>query len=336
MEKKTNLRCISIKSKKHPELRCPNTSKNGTDWCSNHMKTKIQYVEAFEEVKTSEISSTISCSNAAACSHPIAPKRRIPSKKVKELAAKLLQKFWILYGRKLLYRQLAHNDKEISTYDVISSVPLCYRFSYLDSKHHLWLFDTRFFINLLQYGNDVKNPFTQELVDRKIVERLQKRSEQLLLMKKPIVYIQEEELTPEQLWNQKVLDVFLKLTSLGYSVNVQWFETLTLRGHEMFYTKLFQLWNVELNLREEEKERIIPGCNDGRTLLFRWHPTRIVGTVFEIKWWRKQTIRLMRTFLTRTEDKDIQSCGALYILTALANVHPRCGECFPWLVEDIE
>lgn len=330
MEKESRPRCISIKSKKHPDQRCPNTSRAGTEWCSNHSKSQIKFVESCE--------TNPSCSNAA----PIRPKRIVVSKTVYNKAIKCLQKFWICFGRKMLWRQqgpatflpeLAHNDKDISTYDSVDSIPLCYRFSYIDSKQHLWLFDTRFLINLLQYGSDVKNPFTQEPFDKKTLERLQVRAEQLKQMKKAIVYISEDVLTPEQQWNQKVLDVFLKLTTLGYGVNIQWFEGLTLRGHQMFYSKLFELWNSRLGLTNEDRERIVPGCLDGRTSLFRWHPTRIVGSIFEIRWWRKQNIHLMRTFLTRSEDKEIQNTCALFLLTALANVHPRCGESFPWLVE---
>lgn len=336
MEKESRPRCISIKSKKHPDQRCPNTPRAGSEWCSNHSKSQTRFVESCE--------TNTSCSNAATpVIVPIVIQKRKLTRTVVLKAVKCLQSFWICFGRKRLWKQqgpatflpeLAHNDKDISTYDSVTTIPLCYRFSYTDSKHHLWLFDTRFLINLLQYGSDVKNPFTQEPFDKQTLDRLQGRAEQLKSMKKAIVYVSEDVLTPEQQWNQKVLDVFLKLTTLGYGVNIQWFEGLTLRGHQMFYSKLFELWNQRLGLTNEDREKLVPGCLDGRTTLFRWHPSRIVGSIFEMKWWRKQNIHLMRTFLTRSEDKEVQNTCALFLLTALANVHPRCGESFPWLVEE--
>jgi len=344
-------RCTSIKSKKHPDQRCLNKPKEGTLWCSCHSKSQVLY----------EPKESVSCSNAAPIEtqsmsitikangrrkirpQPLTRSPRVYLKIHREQSATLLQHFWFRYGRPVLRRdlgqatflpELAHNDKEISTYDSVTFIPLCYRFSYIDEKHHLWIFDTRFLMSLLQYGNNLKNPFTQELIDTKTVERLQKRSEQLHAMKKPILYQEEDSLTPEQIWNQKVLDVFLKLTSLGYGVNVLWFETLTLRGHEIFYTKLYSLWNIQLGLTTEEKERIVPGHDSGRVSLFRWHPSDVVGRGFELKWWRKQNLNLMRAFLQRSDNKEIQGCGALYILTALANTHRHCAESFPWLVQD--
>ena len=344
-------RCASIKSKKHPDQRCLNKPKDGSLWCALHSKSQVLY-----EPKES------SCSNAASEAapsltitvksngrrkvRPVPLTLRSPKLSVKarrEQAAKVLQRFWICKGRLTLRKnlgqatflpELAHNDKDISTYDSVTSIPLSYRFSYVDEKQHLWLFDTRFLVNLLQYGSELKNPFTQELIDAQTIVRLHNRTEQLRKMQKSIVYAEEESLTPEQIWNQKVLDVFLKLTSLGYGVNVLWFETLTVKGHELFYTRLFSLWNIQLNLSTEEKERIVPGHDSGRAPLFRWHPSAVVGRGFELKWWRKQNLNLMRAFLQRSDDKETQSCGALYILTALANTHHRCSESFPWLVQE--
>jgi hypothetical protein len=95
---------------------------------------------------------------------------------------------------------------------------------------------------------------------------------------------------------------------------------------------MYRLWTHIIPLTPEDRERIVPGYDTGRAPLFRWHPSEIVGRGFDIKWWRKQTLGIMRTFLTRSDDKDNQTCGCLYILRALANVHPRAGEAFPWLV----
>ena len=147
-----------------------------------------------------------------------------------------------------------------------------------------------------------------------------------------IVYIEKDVLTPSQAWDQKVLDVFLKLHSHGYGANVLWFESLTVRGHEIFYLHLYRLWNITLGLTSTDKERIVPGHNCGRTPLFRWEPAVITSRSQELKWWRKQSLGLMNAFLTRAKEKEVRGCGALYILTALAQTHPGAAEVFPWLV----
>jgi hypothetical protein len=320
--------CASIKSKKHPDQQCPNTAKHDTEWCAVHAKSQKRF---------------LTISTAGTIAHTIIPTTPKVTRLRRTAAAERIQRAWIRWGRRRLRQtqgpalftpEVAHNDKDIYTYDSTSSIPLCYRFSYIDSKHHLWLFDIRFLVNLLQYGNDIKNPFTQESIDASIISQIQVRTEQLRAMKKSILYVSEEVLTPEQIWNQKVLDVFLKLTSLGYGVNVSWFETLTVRGHENFYRRLYELWHMQLQLTEEEKENVVPGHSSGRAPLFRWHPSAVTGRGFDIKWWRKQNLNLMRTFLTRSESKETQGCGALFILTAFANTHSRCAEAFPWLLQE--
>jgi hypothetical protein len=141
-------------------------------------------------------------------------------------------------------------------------------------------------------------------------------------------------LTPEQMWNQKVMDVFLKLTSLGYGVNMIWYETMSIMQHQYFYRKLYFLWNFDLRLSKEQKDVIVPGHMSGRTVLFKWTPQQLIGEFHDIRWWRKNNLALMNSFLSRGQDRATQGCGALYILTSLANVSPMAGEAFPWLVQE--
>lgn len=305
--------CRSIKSKKNKHLRCPNPATQGKgEWCAKHVRSMIHW----ESDK------------------PGFTKKQIT-------AAQTIFKFWIRFGRPSLYKklgpavfcpELSHNDKDIYTYESITKIPLTYHFSYKDNQTHIWTFDLRFLTQLLQYEGEIKNPFSQSLIPQDVLDRLQKRTEHLRKKGKAILYTESDELTPEQIWNQKVLDVFLKLTSLGYGCNVAWFETLTVKGHYLFYSRLFNLWNVHLGLTQTEKERIVPGHASGRNPLFRWFPEDLAVQFHDIKWWRKNTLTLMTTFLTRSTDKTTQGCGALYILTALAQTHPRVAESYPYLI----
>ena len=236
------------------------------------------------------------------------------------------------HGPSLFIPSISHNDKDIYTFDPISTIPLTYHFSFLDEKHHVWTFDMRFLLQLLQYGKELINPFSQERISEFTVKRLQSISQNLRKHKVPIVYMDTDELTPEQIWNQKVLDVFLKLTSLGYGVNMLWFENMTVHLHQKFYRKLYDLWTIHLALTHQEKERIVPGYLGGRTPLFRWNPTILETQAHELRWWRKHNLNIMNAFVSRSQDKTIQGCGALYVLTALAQTIPKIAEVYPWLV----
>jgi hypothetical protein len=310
-----SLQCKSIKSKKNKHLRCPNPVKGTDGWCAKHKKSQIIWSPTGDS--------------------------KPPFTKSQQSAAIRLQKWWMIHGRLRLRRSLgpatfclecAHNDKDIYTYEPLNTIPLTYRFSYSDSQKLVWMFDIRFLLQMMQYGNEFKNPFTQDLLLPQTIERLQTRTAVLRKRGQPIIYLESDELTPEQIWNQKVLDVFLKLSALGYSANVLWFESLTTKGHQIFYTRLYNLWNSLLGLTAADRERIIPGHNSGRNPLFRFFPEDLGSEIHELKWWRKQTLILMGAFLNRGTDKQTQGCGALYLLTALAQTHPRCAESYPWLV----
>jgi hypothetical protein len=309
--------CISIKSKKHPELRCPNKASKEDKWCAIHHKSKVEWNPDGMFIKSL-------------------------SKKQTKVLQKI-KNFWYRYGRGQMRKrkgiltfvpECAENEKDIYSYDAVQTIPLTYRFSYSDSQKHKWLFDLRFLLHLLQYGSELKNPFTQELISTEVLERLELCSKHLQSLHFPVIYMEQDELTPEQIWNQKVLDVFLKMNSLGYSANVLWFENFGVRGNELFYTKLYNLWQHHLGLTEEQKEKIVPGHNDGRAPLFRWNPSQIVGKGLDLRWWRKINLNLMKTLLMRSQEKEYQTCGALYILISFANIHPKAAEAFPYLVAE--
>lgn len=338
--------CISIKSRRHINLRCPNPAVLEGQWCAVHGRSRIPWVphQSPQLIPLSE-SNVLEVPSLTLEKKKARQRRKVvnPKQNVNIVAAKKIQNAWLLHGRLRLIKECglllfcpeeAHNEKDIYTYDNVNTIPFSYRFSYKDDEGHAWLFDLRFVLHLLQYGSDLKNPFTQAPIPPFILERLQLRSNSLQKMKKPIVYIDETELTAEQIWNQKVLDIFLKLNALGYCANILWFESLGVRGQEYFYTKLYDIWMNQMQLTDEARESIIPGYNSGRAALFRWHPNKICGRGLELKWWRKQNLNLMKTFITRSHEKDMQVTGALYILTAMANVHPRAAESFPWLVQE--
>lgn len=305
MRKGTRQQCISIQSRKHPEFRCPNSATRD-EFCAKHWKSKVRW-EA-----------------------PPVPLKHT-------LAAQQIQRFWMLHGRLRARRSHgpalfipleSHNDKDIYTYESVTTIPFTYHFSYSDPQGHIWSFDLRFLVQLLHYGKEIKNPFTQELLPQDVLERFQVRVEHLTKQKCPILYTETECLTSEQSWNQKVLDVFLKLTTLGFGVNVLWFESLGVREHEYFYTIMYESWTYN-NLSHEERERIVPSYV--RIPIFRWPPHMLEA--HDLKWWRKQTLSIMNSFLSRGQDRATQGCGAIYILSALAKCHPRAREAFPWLVE---
>jgi hypothetical protein len=313
--------CLSIKSKKHPDQRCESKVIDG-DFCPRHSKSKILWSE----------------STSSRAPEPVKTKNLMTRKQ--RVATEKIYRFWVSYGRRKIRKihgpstfisEISQNDTDITTLEPISTIPLRYRFSYSDMNKHIWTFDLRFLVQMIHYGNEMKNPYTQDVFEKPVVERLQALTQTLIHNKLPVLYTNEATLTPEQVWNQKVLDVFLKLNSLGYAVNLIWFEEMTVSQHHSFYTILYNMWTTDFSLRIQEKENLVAGYNSGRNPLFRWTPDVIVGKMNTLKWWRKNNLGLMNAFVTRAKDRTFQNCSALYVLTALVESVPAARESFPWL-----
>ena len=302
--------CHSIKSKKNPTVRCVSKATHG-DFCARHRKSKILWA---------------------------VPKKTYVITRKQNAAIEKIYTWWIWYGRRNARKihgpatflpEVSQNDRDIFNLEPLTNIPLMYHFSYQDSNKHIWTFDLRYLTQMLHYGNDLKNPYSQEFLPSPIIKRLQEYTQNLIRHKIPVLYTDSHTLTPEQVWNQKVLDVFLKLNSMGYAANLVWFELMTLRQHHSFYTSLYNLWTHNLGLTHVQKEVLIPAYDSGRAPLFRWTPEVIRNQ--ELKWWRKNNLSLMNTFLTRGKDRAIQSTGALYILMALVQSSPGAAEAFHWL-----
>jgi len=302
--------CLSIKSKKKPTEKCVAKAVKG-GFCARHSKSRVLW-----------------------SSPPAKPVTRR-----QKAASEMILRFWLRHGRKRLRKTMgpctfaveaAENESDLLTLETVKSIPLTYRFSYIDTNN-AWIFDIRFFIQLLHHGNELKNPFNQTPLTQGVITLLQKRIEILRTRGQPIIYLESGVLSPEQIWNQKVLDVFLKMNSLGFPVNIIWFDLMTVLTHERFYTHLYNLWNHHLQLSDEQKELMVPGHSSGRAPLFRWTPEVLTAGPRELKWWRKLTLNLMKSFLERGQDPVTQNSNALTILTSLASCHRYVAEAFPWL-----
>ena len=301
--------CLSIKSKKNPTEKCSAKATRG-DFCARHDKSKILW--------------------SSEATH-LTRRQRTASEKI--------LRFWYVHGRRRLRKSMgpctfvpanAENESDLLTLESVNAIPFTYRFSYIDSNN-VWLFDIRFFVQLLHYGSELKNPFNQTPLTQSVIGLLQKRIEILRARGQPVIYVEEGELSPEQIWNQKVLDIFLKMNALGFPVNLIWFDMMTVLTHERFYTRLYNLWTYHLQLSDEQKETMVPGHAVGRAPLFRWTPEVITADPHELKWWRKQSLGLMKAFLTRGQDPVTQNSNVIVILTALASCHRYVAEAFPWL-----
>jgi hypothetical protein len=308
--------CANIRSRKHPDAKCPFTATDG-DFCIRHSKNPVRFQEKLKQVSSNLF--------------------------LKQNSANKIQRWWKLYSGILRYRQQgpavnipadAENQVDIYTLDPTSSIPVLYRWSYIDSKKHLWLFDIRSLSMTRTHDSDdiLTNPYTRETIIGKSSTHFQERCKWLRDHKYCLLHTSDIELTPEQLWHQKILDVTMKYDVLGYHTCLNWFEELSISQLYHFYRELWELWHFRLQLSNPVKLLVVPRWNTAVNPLFKWSPLDLMFRN-DKRWWQKVILELMDRLVSSAQTKEHKILGALYGMTAFAIVSWRVRQYYTWLVE---
>jgi len=261
-------------------------------------------------------------------------------------AAIIIQKRWRRFIGLVRFRRqgpiancmdLANNDSELMTLESVTEIPPIYRFTYRDDQGLFWAFDLRTLHAYTGKGVAIQNPYTREGFPEKTTQLLRTRMKYLISRGIPIIHTSTDVLTAEQVWNNHVLDIFLKIEELGYLVNCDWFHDLTVLTHRAFYRKLFNLWMRSLNLSQKQRDAVIPGhrFKENNPFIHTPEEADLMKIAKPLKWWRKKTLSIINLFVTRAVEKENRSLGALYCLMAFVSISPDAASAFPWLADSV-
>jgi hypothetical protein len=224
-------------------------------------------------------------------------------------------------------RLISTNTSEIQSLESVDSILNLYYFSIVDSKHNLWIFDIRSLAQMISLGTLKVNPYTRETLSLRIIHKVLRRIAWLRSRGYTILYPSDCDLTPEQIWRQKVLDVCMRLESFGFHVSCEWFSEMSVAQHIEFYKTIYSLWNFRLGLTQAQKDYIIPP------------PAKIFTICPEKKhtpaWWEKTNLHLIETLITSSTDKECQRLGATYCMMGFVQVNDDAATAFPWLYESL-
>jgi len=314
MSGKIKIQCKNVRSRKFPSERCKYTTISG-DFCSRHIKNPRVYSPITDNIiintKKSQITSLIKI----------------------QVWWRTLQTHRFLKEKSPAFfnRSLCHNDSELATFEPLTSIPRDY-FFVLRERNRIWGFDIRTLI--LQYETDghLENPYTKELCTPEMVDHFRESVDTLRRWKKPLQYDSQPGLTTTQNWNLRVLDLCLRIDMLGYRIATQWFSDLDIVSHRRLYIQLYSIWNEELGLTPEEKERIVPRHLTEDFKLFKWLPAKVFSKT-EIDSIRRTNLNIMERLVSSASQQSDKTLGAMYSVMALAQVSYRCRQAYPWLAE---
>ena len=230
-------------------------------------------------------------------------------------------------GPGYLNRSKCVNIEDFYTCENICNIPDDYFFSYKENKF-IYSYDIRSFMNLLKHN--CNNPYSNIPITENSILMFNLRIKQMSRFGIQIeTYKDVVELTDEQQFNLKVVDVFQKMNGLGHYTNTEWFTKLSCRRLKKWYKEAEDIFNFRVNLTEEEKKKIIP---DGNSFNMRVMDVYNIHDTFKRK---IQYIILneIDRFISLGESHNDRYTGSLYMLTAFTMVSSEVANALPWLCQ---
>lgn len=230
-------------------------------------------------------------------------------------------------GLGIINKHKCQNQEDFYTLDNINEIEDKYFFSY-DQHGHIYFFDIRSFHKLI--NNDCKNPYTREDIPKYAIDSFKLRQLEFKTNNIIIHEIETPQLTKEQIFNSKVIDMFQKIDVLNVSAggtDPKWFTDLNILQLKILYKVLEDIWNYRAQLSLSKKKEIVPN-ND----MFAIHINDI-HIITKKRKIQKIIIKEMDKLVSSSPNNDDRMTGAYFILTALVEVSPQCMEALPWLIQ---
>lgn len=221
------------------------------------------------------------------------------------------------------------NQEDFYTLDNINDIEEKYFFSY-EKGGKIFFFDIRSFRKLLK--NTKINPYTQEEIPLYVIFSFKKRLEELKKNNISVKYQNLTNMTPEQKFNNCVLEIFQKIDMLNVAaggIDMKWFTDLNIAQLKMLYKTMEDIWNYRANLTNELKQLIVPEHN-----VFMIPVYHICSYTPPDK--RKLQYILLNEInklISSSTDNIHRTTGSYYVLTALVEISPECASALPWLIQ---
>ena len=302
-------RCANIKSKKQTDQRC-SLDASHADFCIKHYEHPTRF-PFYKEGKNN------------------LPAFRLPA------IIKLQHTYRLRNGLRRFKNQgpasntlsLAENDTEIFSFDPIATIPLLFRFSFVDKEKHIFIFDIRTLFYLIEKsGYNLTNPYTREIIPKNSIDKLIKRISFLCNKKYYLSFPEKTDFNADQLFHQKVVDICLKFDFLGYYTSPEWFELLSLQNLKDLY---LGLWDMFISNPIADKTTLDFIYKDHTTL----YQLKIPGIQIrkEKKPLQQVILNIFDKLITSSNIKENRYLGATYCLKAWGTVNNALYANYPWL-----
>ena len=254
----------------------------------------------------------------------------------------------------------AVNETDVYTMDDFTDVPHYQLFRFLDNADGMiYEFNMASFFKLLKTAISIKdwtntvtfrtiracsnseippnvlNPYNRSPISNVVVRSFFTKMAYSRMMRHPVcVEFKEEALTPMQLVEGRILELFQDINALGNYADSSWLSALMHPQHIRFVQELYDIWTYRAELSMQTKCQICPplGClfaNPNSTEVMNEIRIAPFNIVREINLCAID--RLIHSGIT----EDDRKLGAFYVLSALTLVSPGARDAMPWLYQSV-
>jgi hypothetical protein len=241
-----------------------------------------------------------------------------------------IKEFNKLQGPAYIKRELCNNIEDFLTTEETKDIDYYYFFSYKDIDGFIYGFNLLSIHNLI-IKKDTKNPYTRNLFSLELIENIQKRiSYNKILNKINQNIIDNEEIHN---FNSKCISLFQKMDLLGNYTQVEWLTNLNNLQLRKFILELYDIWDYRSQITIDTKKLICPPLG----LPFKDVPIHIIQRNYNIHidLLKKFCIIIIDKLINSSVNKDNQSLGAMYVLSALTIVNQNAADSMPWLYQSV-
>ena len=242
-----------------------------------------------------------------------------------------IKNFNMLQGPAYIKRSLCNNIEDFLTTEEIKDIDYYYFFSYKDLDGFIYGFNLISIHNLI-IKKDLRNPYTRNNFSVELIEQVQKRINYNKILNKinqPTI----DQPTAINNYTSTFVTLFQKMDSLGNYTQAEWIINLNVSQLRKFILELYDIWDYRSQITNETKMAICPPFGHP----FREIPLHIIQQSFNlnIDILKKYCIIIIDKFINSSTNKDNQSLGAFYILSALTMVNQNAADAMPWLYQSL-
>jgi len=247
------------------------------------------------------------------------------------------------------------NETDFYTMDEFDELPHYQVFLFQDeTDHKLYRFNVASFFKLMkgaftkealsraacgvccEVPPGATNPYTRNPFSIYTVRMFFNKLMLCRMMRLPVyTEFKEDELTPQQLIDARILELFQDINKLGNYADSDWFSALTHPQYIRFIQELYDIWAYRADLSLQVKMQIcppygqiFPSTINGVTMI---HEMRVAPFSRVRDVCISTCERLVRTGIT----SDDRYLGASYVLSALTLVSSRARNALPWLYQSV-